>query len=279
MGRRDRPRLRSVRLEIRSLDRRGDLAHLPDQRQCLRASGSRSAAWRSSRTERSSPPPINTFWKLDRSDGAILASQAQPIVGTPASANNFDGMVVAPDTQGTLLMKSQTRAVGCTTQTNNAMCVVPARLRIQSEQQLRRRRPEDPEEPRLDRGRPERHRADGRRRAQRQDLHVRKRRQEPGAGDLGSRHPQAHPGQILGAQGHPQGSDRRRLPRGHGQLGDRRQQRQPLHDNAAVHLRGQPGQPQRRPSASVPGASRSPLRRARPRARPRPRRASTRRRA
>ena len=63
----------------------------------------------------------NTFWKLDRRDGAILASQAQPIVGTPATANNFDGMVVAPDSKGTLLMKSQTRAVGCTTQTNNAM--------------------------------------------------------------------------------------------------------------------------------------------------------------
>ena len=63
----------------------------------------------------------HTFWKLDRSNGAILASQEQPIEGTPAIDHNFDGMVVAPDAQGTLLIKSQTRAVGCSTQTNNAM--------------------------------------------------------------------------------------------------------------------------------------------------------------
>jgi hypothetical protein len=62
------------------------------------------------------------FWKLDRQTGAILASQEQPIVGnTPANDHNFDGMVVAPDAQGTLLIKSQTRAAGCTTQTNSAM--------------------------------------------------------------------------------------------------------------------------------------------------------------
>ena len=63
----------------------------------------------------------HTFWKLDRQTGDILASQAQPIEGTPAKDHNFDGMVVAPDAQGTLLIKSQTRAVGCATQTNNAM--------------------------------------------------------------------------------------------------------------------------------------------------------------
>ncbi len=63
----------------------------------------------------------HTFWKLARSDGSILASQEQPIVGTPAKDHNFDGMVVAPDPQGTLLIKSQTRAVGCSIQTNNAM--------------------------------------------------------------------------------------------------------------------------------------------------------------
>ena len=61
------------------------------------------------------------FWKLDRQTGAIIASQEQPAVGTPASDQNYDGMVVAPDAQGTLLIKSQTRAAGCTTQTNSAM--------------------------------------------------------------------------------------------------------------------------------------------------------------
>lgn len=68
----------------------------------------------------------HTFWKLDRDSGAILASQEQPIVGTPAIDHNFDGMVVAPDDQGTLLMKSQTRSVGCPTQTNSAMSSCPA---------------------------------------------------------------------------------------------------------------------------------------------------------
>ena len=68
----------------------------------------------------------HTFWKLDRSSGAILASQDQPIVGSPAIDSNFDGMVVAPDQQGTLLTKSQTRSVGCPTQTNNAMSSCPS---------------------------------------------------------------------------------------------------------------------------------------------------------
>ncbi len=67
----------------------------------------------------------NWFWKLDRATGAIIAAQEQPIEGTPPSSHNFDGMVVAPDEQGTLLMKSQTKGVGCPTQTNNAMSSCP----------------------------------------------------------------------------------------------------------------------------------------------------------
>ena len=63
----------------------------------------------------------HTFWKLDRQTGAIIASQQQPTEGVPGNDHNYDGMVVAPDQQGTLLIKSQTRAAGCTTQTNNAM--------------------------------------------------------------------------------------------------------------------------------------------------------------
>ena len=68
----------------------------------------------------------HTFWKLDRDSGAIVVSAEQPIEGTPAKDHNFDGMVVAPDEQGTLLMKSQTRSVGCPTQTNGAMSSCPA---------------------------------------------------------------------------------------------------------------------------------------------------------
>ena len=67
----------------------------------------------------------HTFWKLERGNGAIIASQEQPIEGTPAKDHNFDGMVVAPDEAGTLLIKSQTRSVGCPTQTNNAMSSCP----------------------------------------------------------------------------------------------------------------------------------------------------------
>lgn len=63
----------------------------------------------------------HTFWKLDPGDGSILASQTQPVEGVSGGDQNFDGMVVAPDAQGTLLIKSQTRAPGCTVQTNNAM--------------------------------------------------------------------------------------------------------------------------------------------------------------
>lgn len=68
----------------------------------------------------------HTFWKLDRVSGSIIASQEQPIEGTPAKDHNFDGMVVSGDEAGTLLIKSQTRSVGCPTQTNNAMSSCPA---------------------------------------------------------------------------------------------------------------------------------------------------------
>ncbi len=62
-----------------------------------------------------------TFWKLDPKSGAILAVQQQPILGMPATDANFDGMMVAPDKAGTLLIKTQTRPVGCPTQGNLAM--------------------------------------------------------------------------------------------------------------------------------------------------------------
>jgi hypothetical protein len=63
----------------------------------------------------------HTFWKLDPKSGAILAVQQQPILGMPAKDVNFDGMMVAPDKAGTLLIKTQTRPVGCPTQGNGAM--------------------------------------------------------------------------------------------------------------------------------------------------------------
>ena len=65
------------------------------------------------------------FWKLDRASGAIIAAEQQPAEGAPEASHNFDGMVVAPDDEGTLLTKSQTRSVGCPTQTNNAMASCP----------------------------------------------------------------------------------------------------------------------------------------------------------
>ena len=63
----------------------------------------------------------HTFWKLDPDTGEILASREQPIIGSPAEDHNFDGMMVAPDAEGTLLIKSQARSVGCPTQGNFAI--------------------------------------------------------------------------------------------------------------------------------------------------------------
>ena len=60
------PGLRSVRLAVQSLDRRGDLANLPDQRQRLGPVAAPSAAWRSSRTVRLVAGAGHTFWKLAR---------------------------------------------------------------------------------------------------------------------------------------------------------------------------------------------------------------------
>ena len=63
----------------------------------------------------------HTFWKLDPNTGAILAAEEQPILGSPGIDANFDGMMVAPDSQGTLLIKTQNRSVGCPTQGNFAI--------------------------------------------------------------------------------------------------------------------------------------------------------------
>ena len=62
-----------------------------------------------------------TVYKLNPSTGAIVAQVQQPILaGQPVDAN-FDGFQVSPDSQGTILLKSQMRPTGCTTQGNQAM--------------------------------------------------------------------------------------------------------------------------------------------------------------
>ncbi len=60
-------------------------------------------------------------WKLNRDGGHILASNTLPVLGSPAEDANYDGFHVAPDEQGTILMKTQNRPVGCPTQGNGAM--------------------------------------------------------------------------------------------------------------------------------------------------------------
>jgi hypothetical protein len=61
-------------------------------------------------------------WKLDPSDGSIIAAEKQPILGgMPETDANFDGFHVAPDEVGTILLKTQTRPTGCPTQGNGAM--------------------------------------------------------------------------------------------------------------------------------------------------------------
>lgn len=60
-------------------------------------------------------------WKLDRRNGDILAFNELPVLGSPAVDANYDGFHVAPDEDGTILMKTQNRPVGCADQGNGAM--------------------------------------------------------------------------------------------------------------------------------------------------------------
>lgn len=62
-----------------------------------------------------------SIWKINRHTGAIVAHAVLPIQGMPATDANFDGFHIAPDARGTILMKTQTRPVGCPTQGNGAM--------------------------------------------------------------------------------------------------------------------------------------------------------------
>jgi len=68
-----------------------------------------------------------TVVKIDRSTGAIIKSVvigASATLPNPLDAN-FDGITVAPDSRGTILLKTQNRAVGSTTQGNAAMFQAP----------------------------------------------------------------------------------------------------------------------------------------------------------
>ena len=64
-----------------------------------------------------------SLWRLDGDTGAILATGTVPIDPSvqPASGANLDGLTLAPDERGTILMKTQTRPNGCPTQGNGAM--------------------------------------------------------------------------------------------------------------------------------------------------------------
>lgn len=60
-------------------------------------------------------------WKLNRRYGDILAFNEMSVLGSPAVDANYDGFHVAPDENGTILMKTQNRPVGCPDQGNGAM--------------------------------------------------------------------------------------------------------------------------------------------------------------
>lgn len=62
-----------------------------------------------------------SIFKIDRSNGHIVASEQQPILAGGPTNVNFDGMQFAPDAAGTILLKTQTRPIGCPTQGNGAM--------------------------------------------------------------------------------------------------------------------------------------------------------------
>jgi hypothetical protein len=61
------------------------------------------------------------IYKLDAKTGDILNSAEMTVLAGGATNNNFDGFVIAPDDVGTIIMKTQTRPVGCPTQGNGAM--------------------------------------------------------------------------------------------------------------------------------------------------------------
>ena len=61
------------------------------------------------------------IYKLNPNSGKIVASATQPILDGEAIDANFDGFAIAPDSTGTILLKSQNRSTGCTIQGNQAM--------------------------------------------------------------------------------------------------------------------------------------------------------------
>ena len=64
-----------------------------------------------------------TIVKLDPLTGSILKSVqlgVSPTLSSPINAN-FDGLLIAPNTAGAILLKSQNRPIGCPTQGNLAM--------------------------------------------------------------------------------------------------------------------------------------------------------------
>jgi hypothetical protein len=66
------------------------------------------------------------IYKLDRETGKILASGQMTVLGMPATDANFDGFRMATDPGGVILMKTQTRSIGCPIQGNAAISECPA---------------------------------------------------------------------------------------------------------------------------------------------------------
>ena len=69
-----------------------------------------------------------TIVKLDPSTGSILKSVQLGVSSTLSSPinANFDGFLIAPNASGVILLKSQNRPIGCTTQGNTAMTTCQA---------------------------------------------------------------------------------------------------------------------------------------------------------
>lgn len=63
------------------------------------------------------------IWRLDPSTGVVLAYQRQPVIGHPERDANWDGIAIAPDERGTILLKSQTRPGGCNENFQQAMMI------------------------------------------------------------------------------------------------------------------------------------------------------------
>ena len=139
-------------------------------------------------------------YRLDPDTGAILAAAEQPILGMPSTDANFDGFQVAPDSRGTILLKTQNQVdrVPDTRQRGDELLHQP--IRRAARHHGRGGRSGDIEEPRRDQAEPGGDGTPGRDDTQRAHLHVHRRDDHRHPDHLEPQHPDPHAGHVVGAR-------------------------------------------------------------------------------